>query len=272
MSLFVCPVCAGEFEREGMSLVCDKRHTFDVSKTGAVNLVLSNGKKAVYHGDGVEMVRARRDFLEKGYYKVLADSVANTALKYALCDSVYYFDAGCGTGYYTEKVINALSQNHTVFSAGVDISKEAVRISSKAVKECEFAVASVYSLPVKSETFDIVTNIFSPQAEGEYARILKKGGVLLYAVPAREHLYSMKKVLYENPYENEEKEVEYEGFELVERVDAKDLIHIEGEEIQNLFSMTPYFWRTSKEGTARLLETKSLDVEISFYVYVYKKV
>lgn len=271
MSLFVCPVCAGELNKEGSSLVCDKRHTFDLSKTGAVNLMLSNGKKAVYHGDGVEMVRARRDFLEKGYYKVLSQCVADTAVKYATEDTVYYFDAGCGTGYYTKNVVAALSKNHTVFAAGVDISKEAVKISSKAVKECEFAVASVYSLPVESEKFDIVTNIFSPQADREYARILKKGGILLYAVPAPEHLYSMKSILYENPYENEEKEVEYEDFELVERIKAKDKIHIEGEEIQNLFSMTPYFWRTSKEGTARLLGTKALEVEISFYVYVYKK-
>ncbi len=271
MSLFVCPVCAGKLEREGMSLVCDKRHTFDVSKTGAVNLTLSTGKKGVYHGDGIEMVRARRDFLDKGYYKVLSECISKTAEKYMTCDTVYYFDAGCGTGYYTEKVINALSQNHRVLASGVDISKEAVRISSKSVKTCEFAVASVYSLPVKSETFDIVTNVFSPQADREYARILKKGGILLYAVPAPEHLFSMKKVLYENPYENEEKEVEYEDFDLVERVEAKDLIRLKGEEIQNLFAMTPYFWRTSKEGAERLLEKEELQVEISFYVYVYRK-
>ena len=35
--------------------------------------------------------------------------------------------------------------------------------------------------------------------------MLKSGGVMLYVVPAARHLMEMKEVLYDEPYENEEK-------------------------------------------------------------------
>ena len=36
--------------------------------------------------------------------------------------------------------------------------------------------------------------------------------------------------------------------------------------------MTPYFWKTPKEGIARLELLEMLETEISFDIYVYRKV
>ena len=46
----------------------------------------------------------------------------------------------------------------------------------------------------------------------EFRRVLKPGGHFLYVVPGADHLWELKRVLYDAPYPNEEKETPYEGF------------------------------------------------------------
>lgn len=114
--------------------------------------------------------------------------------------------------------------------------------------------------------------MFSPLAEKEFLRVLKKGGVFIYAVPGERHLWGLKEVLYENPYENEHKDTDYDGFSLLERVSVKGNIHLdENRQIMNLFSMTPYYWKTDVSGSERLKKLDSLDTEIHFDFLVYRK-
>ena len=42
------------------------------------------------------------------------------------------------------------------------------------------------------------------------------------------------------------------------------------EDIQNLFRMTPYFWKTPKAGAARLDALDRLETQISFRVHVFE--
>jgi len=265
VSLFICPVCRERLTRVDNSLKCINSHSFDISSSGDVYLLRSS--KGI-HGDSREMVLARRDFLDRGFYSPLREKLAETALKYSEGRSVNYFDAGCGTGYYTEEIDRVLSGN----TVGVDISKDAVKLSAKRVRTGEFAVASLYDLPIADDTFDIVTNVFSPMAEEELARIMKKDGVLLYVVPAARHLFSMKEVLYDNPYENEETVTEYKGFTHVERIAVDSCATLDKNEISALFAMTPYFWRTPEEGVKKLKALEKLDIGFSFYIHVYKRV
>lgn len=269
MSLFICPVCRERLTRVDNSLKCINSHSFDISSSGDVYLLRSS--KGI-HGDSREMVLARRDFLDRGFYSPLRDNISEIAVKYAVSQRVNYFDAGCGTGYYTDGVARSLSERGEVRTAGVDISKDAVKLSAKRVRTGEFAVASLYDLPIADDTFDIVTNVFSPMAEEELARIIKKDGVLLYVVPAARHLFSMKEVLYDNPYENEETVTEYKGFTHVERIAVDSCATLDKNEISALFAMTPYFWRTPEEGVKKLKALEKLDIGFSFYIHVYKRV
>ena len=56
-------------------------------------------------------------------------------------------------------------------------------------------MASVYRLPLPDGSVDLLTNVFSPLAAEEFARVLRPGGAFLYVVPAPEHLWEMKQVL-----------------------------------------------------------------------------
>ena len=266
MTNFICPVCRQGLECEGKTLTCPSRHTFDKAKSGYVNLLVSSKMNSKAPGDNKEMVTSRRDFLDKGYYAPLCRALAEKAGELG---GRVYLDAGCGTGYYTSAVIDALGE---CVCLGVDISKFATDVASKREKRASFAVASVYDLPVDDGSIDIITNVFSPMADGEYRRVLKKGGHLLYVVPAPRHLYSLKELLYDTPYENEVSYPEYEGFEEIERVECDfDMTLGSNEDIESLFTMTPYFWRTPQGALEKIRATDTLKTRAEFYISVLRR-
>ena len=76
MMNFICPVCKNELADSGSFYRCKNGHCYDKSKFGYVNLLQSQKSSAKRHGDDRVMVRARRDFLDKGYYEPLAKQIA----------------------------------------------------------------------------------------------------------------------------------------------------------------------------------------------------
>ncbi len=263
---FICPICRLPLSRCGNSYLCENKHTFDISRSGYVNLLPASRAHSKAPGDSKEMVISRREFLNKGYYEPLKNALA---LKASELKASMYFDAGCGTGYYTSAVIDVLECP----CIGVDISKFAAEASAKSEKRGLFAVASVYDLPIADSSVDLITNVFSPMADGEYKRILKIGGNMLYAVPAPRHLFSLKEILYAEPYENPVSFPEYDGFKEIERIECSfDMQLNSSEDIQNLFAMTPYFWRTPFEASEKLKTLETLKTQAQFYIAVLRRV
>ena len=188
-------------------------------------------------------------------------------------NNVNILDCGCGEGYYTAGVYETLAQQGKLANVqGIDISKDAVALAAKRLPDGQFAVASSFHLPVADKTVDLLINGFSPLAVKEFRRVMKKNGIFLYVVPAPKHLWQLKEALYETPYENPLKEEEYEGFELIDTVKTEKEIYIESnEDINNLFKMTPYVYRSPKEAQEVLLKAEKLTVNAHFIIYVYKK-
>lgn len=218
------------------------------------------------------MVAARRAFLDKGWYAPLREALAALAVAYTGSEPVV-LDAGCGEGYYTVGVREALaSAGKAPHVAGFDISKFAVQKAAKRCPELDLAVASAYHLPVADGAVDLLLNVFSPLAIEEFRRVLKPGGYYLYVVPAAHHLWELKEVLYDAPYLNEEKETPYEGFSYEKIVPVSYTVHLPNQEdIQALFQMTPYAWKTPGSGKARLAALTELDCQVDFRIHVFKK-
>ena len=47
VALLRCPICSGNFHKEGKSLLCGKRHCYDIAKQGHVNFA-PNAKPSFY--------------------------------------------------------------------------------------------------------------------------------------------------------------------------------------------------------------------------------
>lgn len=270
MMNFCCPVCKKELALDGRTYKCENNHCFDCAKQGYVNLLQSNKSKSKRHGDDKLMIEARTEFLNTDSYKPLCDLMCELLQKY-IPQNACVLDAGCGDCYYTEKIEKALAEKNASI-AGVDISKFALIAAAKRSNNIRLAVASVFALPVADNSCDAVLNVFSPFAPDEYRRVLKNGGVLLRVIPLENHLYSLKKAIYDNPLKNPEENKEIDGFELAESRELKYSISLNNNaEIESLFKMTPYYYKTSRTDQQKLEKLNNLRTEIEFCVLVYKK-
>ena len=193
-SLFRCPLCQRALDRQENRYLCPQGHSFDRAAAGYVHLLPANKMHSKDPGDDKGMATARNRFLSGDYYRPLCDALAELAVKYAP-ETVSVFDPGCGEGYYSAAIYRALVQtDRQVRMAGADLSKHALRRAAKREKDVEFAVASVYDLPVGDQSADLLFNCFSPLALEEFRRILKPGGIYFYVVPGERHLWELKQI------------------------------------------------------------------------------
>lgn len=270
ISAFCCPVCGNKMQKEGKTLRCLSGHCYDYAKSGYINLLMS--QQGRLHGDDRPMVRARTAFLSGGYYRSLLETVASVAMPH-LPKAPNVFDAGCGEGWYTEELHKTLkSFGFSPKSVGVDISRDALNAAAKRNFEAEFAVASLYHIPVADGWADLIINVFAPDCIEEFSRILKSGGVYVKAIPLEDHLLELKQAVYDSVYENEVSIPNYPGFELVSNTVLRQTLHLsDNETVKNLFFMTPYARKTSPADIAKLEALTELDTTASFSVLLYKK-
>lgn len=265
MTKFICPICKEPLTGD-RSLRCSGNHCFDRAKSGYVNLLSGKGGN---HGDPKEMVLARKSFLDKGFYEPLRNDIADT-VKAVTENNGTVLDCGCGECYYTDKIAELLPDAHIM---GIDVSKDAVNYGCKRNRELDLAVASVYAMPVADSSVDTAVSVFAPQATEEFIRVLKPEGHLIMAIGGEEHLWSLKKAVYDTPYKNEPADYDLCGFEFIGKKELKYNIDLNSkEDIKNLFSMTPYYHKTSREDIAKLDDLNSLTTEINFEILIYKKV
>ncbi len=265
VSLLKCPVCASSMQEARNSVRCTgaRAHCYDRAKSGYLNLTSPKDGE----GDLKEAVRARKAFLEAGYYEPLSNAI-NGLLTDIGAQSV--LDAGCGEGYYT----NRMGGTRDVL--GVDLSRAGIDSAAKVAKQsgngAAFAVASLFTLPVQSQSFDAVTNLFAPCAEEEFCRVLKVDGTLILVGAGERHLLGLKEILYENPYLNPGRADLPVRMDQVARHRLSYTVTVKGREhIDALFSMTPYYWRTSTEGRERLATCELLETEVDFDIYLFRK-
>lgn len=273
MTKLKCPVCGESLTKNEKTMACPEGHSFDISRQGYVNLLMSNSSSVKRHGDDRLMVGARYDFLNQGCYLPVLNNVQEL-MESAVSENALIIDAGCGECWYTAGVYEKLvSSGHRVQMIGADISKEALKYGSRRSREITLTVASVSSLPVKDGEADAVMSIFAPFIPQEFGRALKKGGYLLRAVPLERHLFSLKAAVYDRPYLNDPVNTQVEGFELCDRLDVIEQIHLaRREDIKNLFMMTPYYYKTGKRDQEKLEYLEKLDTELQVALLGYRKI
>lgn len=266
----LCPVCGGRLTREEKVWRCENRHSFDIARSGYVNLLppAPSGKR---RGDDKRMVTARTAFLSRGYYDHLIGAVAEACAQLAGPDACL-LDAGCGEGTYTRAIYDVrAAKGGRGQLLGADISAEAVSRAARRVPEGIFFAASTAHLPLAPESLDLIVNIFSPFMEDEFRRVLKPGGYLLRVVPMEKHLLELKAAVYDRPYENPPAALEAEGFRLLRTQELRKTITLSSnEDVQALFLMTPYYYKTGAEDQKKLSAVRSLRVTTEFLLAVYQ--
>jgi 23S rRNA (guanine745-N1)-methyltransferase len=192
LTTLICPVrhCGEPLERRGRPLICPRGHSFDVARSGYVNLLQPRDRRSKRPGDPPEAVEARRRLLDAGYGEPLLRAIREETE--ALGAGAAVLDVGCGEGYY----LGSLAQEREIEAHGADLSTAAIDLAARRYPRGTWIVANADRfLPWADGTFDLILSIDARLSPSEMRRVLKPEGRLLVAVPGADDLGELREAV-----------------------------------------------------------------------------
>ena len=186
--MLVCPVrnCRMPLTRSERQLLCERGHSFDVARSGYVNLLQPQDRRSRQPGDTAAAIAGRRRLHDRGVTEPLLPGIAEILTPSA---SDVVLDAGCGDGFY----LGTLARQTGFSGHGVDISVGAIEAAARRYPECEWIVANADRfVPYADRSFSIVMSITARMNPSEFRRVLRDDGRLLIAVPAPDDLAELR--------------------------------------------------------------------------------
>ncbi len=186
--MLLCPVrnCRVALVREERRLVCAHGHSFDVARSGYINLLQPQDRRSNQAGDTIAAMEGRRRCHDSGATAPLLNAVAEMV---AATPGDAVLDAGCGDGFY----LGSLARQAGCSAHGVDISVPAIDAAARRYPECEWIVANADRfVPYAARSFSVVLSITARMNSSEFRRILREDGRLLIALPGPEDLVELR--------------------------------------------------------------------------------
>jgi len=186
--MLVCPVrgCHLALARVERRLICPRAHSFDVARSGYINLLQPQDRRSKQPGDTAAAVKARRRLHDRGINEPLLRAIAGI-LSASPKDSI--LDAGCGNGDY----LGTLARQIGCDAHGIDISVPALDAAARRYPECEWIVANADRfIPYSDHSFSVIMSITARMNASEFRRVLRDDGRLLVAVPAPDDLIELR--------------------------------------------------------------------------------
>jgi 23S rRNA (guanine745-N1)-methyltransferase len=190
--MLLCPVrdchmaLAHRMGGEEQRLLCPRGHSFDVARSGYINLLQPQERRSKKPGDTPAAAAARRRLHDRGVTQPLLQAIAEI-MGASPADVV--LDAGCGDGFY----LGSLARLTGFDGHGVDISTPAVDAAARRYPGCEWIVANADRfLPYSDGSFSMILSITARMNSGEFRRVLRSGGLLIVALPAPDDLIELR--------------------------------------------------------------------------------
>jgi 23S rRNA (guanine745-N1)-methyltransferase len=169
-------------------MVCSEGHSFDIARSGYINLLQPQDRRSRQPGDTAAAVAARRRLHDLGVTVPLLRALSQV-LRPSSQDTV--LDAGCGEGFY----LGSLAAPSTFDAVGMDISLPAIDTAARRYPACEWIVANADRfIPYEDQSFTLILSITARMNQPEFLRVLRNGGRLLIALPAPDDLIELRGV------------------------------------------------------------------------------
>ena len=164
-------------------------HSFDIARSGYINLLQPQDRRAREPGDAAGAVAARRRLLDAGVGAALLEALAATIADLGLSRGARTLDIGSGEG----SLLGALTVRFGLDAAGVELSARAADLAARRHPGVLWLVANAdRGLPVADGSLDLVLSITARRNPDECARVLAPGGHLVIAVPAPDDLSELR--------------------------------------------------------------------------------
>ena len=160
--MLLCPVrgCHMSLVHNERRLLCPRGHSFDVARSGYINLLQPQERRSKQPGDTAAAIAGRRRLHDSGVTQPLRHAIAEIM---AASPSDIVLDAGCGEGFY----LGTFARQTGFDAHGIDISIPAVDAAARRYPGCEWIVGNADRfVPYADRSFSIV---MSDQLEAEQA-------------------------------------------------------------------------------------------------------
>ncbi|MDN4606426.1 putative RNA methyltransferase [Sporosarcina highlanderae] len=265
--LFKCPICSSGIEMvDHKQLVCNNMHTFDLAKTGYVNLA-PQAHTTKYDRS---LFEARAEVMGSGFFSPVLDKLCSIVADHV--ESIkqpVILDAGCGEGTHLSAIHSQMKPESV--GIGLDLAKEGIAAASKAYPGIIWNVADLAAMPFQDAQIDVILNVLSPANYGEFNRLLKQGGKVVKVVPETGYLQELREAFYEGKPQKEETDPVDRFSEHFEDVETERITYkfaLPEGLLAPLIRMTPLTWNAGDERVREVLSVGMNEITIDLRAIV----
>lgn len=262
-ALFRCPLCGGAMLlNDACSLMCPKNHSFDMARSGYLNL-LTGAMRAKYPK---ELFQARHRVIGRGFYAPLIrelSAIVSSRAHHGARKKSSMLDVGCGEGSHLKLLRIQLPARDRFTMIGADIAKEGIHIAA-AGEDIIWTVADLTRLPFRDSTIGVILNILSPANYPEFDRLLSRDGMVIKVIPGKDYLGELRQALCPQKEYSGERVADYFSEHLLsaETHDVRYTFPVEADLLPDIIAMTPLMWGVAKGDALPDIPAITVDLKI----------
>lgn len=181
--------CEQELLRAEKAWRCPRGHSFDVARSGYVNLLRMNDRRSAEPGDSRAAVEARFRLEERGVGAAQAAALASFVGDLGLPEGGTALDVGAGTGMQLAR----LQAEFGLRGCAVDLSTRACELGSRKRPELRWIVANADRvLPFFDGSFRLIVSSVGPKHPAELRRAISCDGVVVLVVSGADDLIELR--------------------------------------------------------------------------------
>lgn len=262
---------------DSKSITCLRKHNFDLSKKGYVNLLLRS-PKTDYNKN---MFTSRSIICKSGFFLPMIEQISNLIINEAhpVSNSFKILDAGCGEGSHLAQVVNNLHERTSmnIQGVGIDISKDGIQLASRYYSNIIWCVADLTKIPFTDKQFNVVLSILSPSNYTEFNRIIDDEGLIIKVIPGSGYLKELRSIFYDHTdkqaYSNKEVINHFSNnFNIIDKHKIRYNVTVNKENLIHLIKMTPLSWGATSEKITDALNNGLKSITVDFTIILGKMI
>jgi 23S rRNA (guanine745-N1)-methyltransferase len=259
--------CARPLARRDRSFTCEAGHSFDIARSGYVNLLQPQDRRSPSAGDSKAVVEARVELLAAGVGKTVIDEVARRVASLGLVRGAVVVDLGSGSG----DALAGVGSRLEITGVGIDVSAAAVEHAARSFPALSWVVANAdRRLPLLDGSVDVAISIHGRRNPPEAARVLGTGACLIVVLPATDDLIELRTIVQGEGSTRERTErmlAEHDAFfTLAERASVRETLEVDRRSLLNLLRITYRGARVSTAERVKALQPMRITFSSDLFV------
>jgi len=254
--------CGLPLARNEQTWSCANGHSYDLARSGYLNLLQPQDRRSLTAGDAAAVVEARARLHAVGVGRALIRTLLDHVASLQLSDDTVMADLGSGSG----DALGTCVAERGVAGIGIDLSVAAARHAARRFPHVTWVVANAdRRLPLIEASVSFLLSLHGRRNPGECARVLTPSGFLFVAVPAADDLIELREFIQGMPAERARVEAllaEHEGlFTPIEHFSVREEQAKNRESLTDLLRSTYRGARASVSG--RVASLSAMDVTVA---------